>query len=179
MLSIQIDDAQLKTMLTRLAQRIGNLRPVMQQAGNILRNDALDNFKGQHAPDGTPWKPLTLATRLARARRLYRSKGGLYTKSGKRTKAGVLSTITTAQALLDRGLLRNSIGKPGEGGIFDVQASSVTVGTRLPYAAIHQYGGTAGRSNKVRIPARPFIGLSTQARQQIVDTINRYIGTNQ
>lgn len=194
MLTVQIDDAKLKGMLQRLAQRMGNLSPVLEKAGAILRNDALDNFKAQRAPDGTPWAPLKRATLAARRK----GKG-----------AG------NAQILRDTGVLMNSIGSSGGYGIHQLTPTSVTIGTRVPYAAIHQNGGTinfgarsirvrlrknkAGRSVfakdshkrartvwgtntsgwSVRIPARPFIGLSDKARGQIVDTINRYMGTNQ
>lgn len=171
MLAVTIDDSAVKAMLTRLSQRMGNLTPVMRQIGNTIKNDSLDNFKGQHAPDGTPWKPLSIATRIARAKRV--SGGGLLTKNGKRTNAKAYAVMTTAKALLDTGILRASVN------VLETTPSSVTVGSRLKYAAIHQFGGKAGRNRKVRIPARPFIGMSKGAQRSIIDTINGYIGTNQ
>ncbi len=35
----------------------------------------------------------------------------------------------------------------------------VTIGSPLKYAAIHQFGGMAGRNRKVRIPKRQFIPI--------------------
>ncbi|MCX8018204.1 MAG: phage virion morphogenesis protein, partial [Rhodocyclaceae bacterium] len=35
--------------------------------------------------------------------------------------------------------------------------AEVGVSGRIPYAAIHQFGGKAGRGRKVTIPARPFL----------------------
>lgn len=170
-LAVTVDDREVKAMLTRLSARMNNLMPVMRKIGDTLKNDALDNFKGQHAPDGTPWKPLSLATRIARAKRL--SGGSLLTKSGKRTKAKAYAVMTTAKALMDTGILRASIN------VLDATPTSVTVGSRLKYAAIHQFGGMAGRGRKVRIPARPFIGMSAGAHRAIIDTINGYMGINQ
>lgn len=170
-ISVTVDDAQVKAMLTSLSARMGNLAPVMRQIGNTLKNDALANFKGQHAPDGTAWKPLSMATKIARAKRI--SGGSLLTKDGKRTKAKAYAVMTTAKTLLDTGILRASIN------VQEVTPTSVTVGSRIKYAAIHQFGGMAGRGRKVRIPARPFIGMSQAAERAIIDTINGHIGTNQ
>ncbi len=36
------------------------------------------------------------------------------------------------------------------------------VGTNIKYAAIHQFGGNAGRSKKVKIPARAFLKIDIQ-----------------
>lgn len=51
---------------------------------------------------------------------------------------------------------------------------SAAVGTNEPYAAIHQFGGKAGRGKKVTIPARPFLVLTTQDEQDILDDIQDY-----
>ena len=71
--------------------------------------------------------------------------------------------------MLDTGALRSSIQ------VTSVTPRSVTVGTNLPYAAIHQFGGMAGRGRKVRIPARPFMGIDERGARQIVDTLREYI----
>lgn len=38
----------------------------------------------------------------------------------------------------------------------------VKIGTNVVYASIHEFGGMAGRNNKVRIPARPFLRPSIE-----------------
>ena len=48
------------------------------------------------------------------------------------------------------------------------------VGTNEPYAAIHQFGGKAGRGKKVEIPARPFLSLTPQDEEDLVDDIQSY-----
>ncbi len=37
--------------------------------------------------------------------------------------------------------------------------SSATIGSNKEYAAIHQFGGQAGKNKKVKIPARPYLKL--------------------
>lgn len=48
------------------------------------------------------------------------------------------------------------------------------VGTNEPYAAIHQFGGKAGRGRKVDIPARPFLILTPQDEDDILEDVQAY-----
>lgn len=45
----------------------------------------------------------------------------------------------------------------------------------LPYAAIHQIGGKAGRLHKVTIPARPYLGIDARDEDSIVDIVNQHL----
>ncbi|OPE24472.1 phage morphogenesis protein, partial [Pseudomonas aeruginosa] len=51
------------------------------------------------------------------------------------------------------------------------------IGSNLVYAAIHQFGGDAGRGHQVEIPARRYLPfdengqLATGARQSILDLV--------
>ncbi|MCB2186946.1 MAG: phage virion morphogenesis protein [Deltaproteobacteria bacterium] len=54
------------------------------------------------------------------------------------------------QTLLDTGLLRGSL-------FVELAGDEVWVGSNRLYAAIHQFGGQAGRGRKVTIPARPYM----------------------
>lgn len=48
------------------------------------------------------------------------------------------------------------------------------VGTNEPYAAIHQFGGKAGRGRSVTIPARPFLILTPQDEADILEDVQHY-----
>lgn len=67
-------------------------------------------------------------------------------KKSKRAEAG------GGQTLSDKARLRNSI-------TLRAMASQVEVGTNVEYAAIHHFGGKAGRGRKVTLPARPYLML--------------------
>lgn len=54
-------------------------------------------------------------------------------------------------------------------------ADSARVGTNKKYAAIHHFGGPAGRGHKVNIPARPFMVLDEDDKRQIVVKLERYL----
>jgi phage virion morphogenesis protein len=71
--------------------------------------------------------------------------------------------------LIQSGRLRNSISARRDG-------SKVAVGTNLVYAAIHQFGGLAGRGRGVRIPARPYLGISKADEAEIERILKEALG---
>ena len=54
-------------------------------------------------------------------------------------------------------------------------SDSAVVGTNKVYAAIHQFGGDAGRGKKAKIPARPYLSLTTNDEKQIINEIENYL----
>lgn len=69
--------------------------------------------------------------------------------------------------LVDTGALRDSINQAYDN-------DTAWVGTNIVYAAIHQFGGMAGRNRKVRIPARPFLLLTLDDKQNLMDEVQEY-----
>lgn len=69
--------------------------------------------------------------------------------------------------LNDTGALRQSIDELSDN-------DTALVGTNMVYAAIHQFGGWAGRNNKVFIPARPFLQLTNEDKQDLLDDVQDY-----
>lgn len=53
--------------------------------------------------------------------------------------------------------------------------NSAIVGTNKIYAAIHQFGGNAGRNKKVQIPARPYLNLEDMDLKQVEKQIYTYM----
>lgn len=72
------------------------------------------------------------------------------------------------QILVDSARLRNSIG-------YEASPDLILVGSNVEYAAIHQYGGKAGRNLATEVPARPFLGITpedmAEARRIMLDFI--------
>jgi len=59
-----------------------------------------------------------------------------------------------------------------------VTPNSVIVGVQpaaKDYAAIHQFGGKAGRGRKVNIPARPYMILQQEDLTEIEELVNRHV----
>jgi len=53
--------------------------------------------------------------------------------------------------------------------------NSALVGTNKVYAAIHQFGGDAGRNKKVEIPVRPYLKLGETEKTEIIHEIQNYL----
>lgn len=172
-IDVKIDDAQVRAMLTRLSQRMGNLTPVMHDIGLQVVEWAQHSIDTETDPYGVRFKPMSLATKIARARRLSGGKG-IYTKgkkdgTGRVVRAPAYRIITTAKLLKDRGNLYSSIK------VINANANSVTVGVNTAgpaaYAGVQQFGG-----GKSRIPARPFLpmkGLTPAHYSAIREIIER------
>ena len=52
---------------------------------------------------------------------------------------------------------------------------SAIIGSNLAYAAIHQLGGQAGKNKKVTIPARPYLKLTDDDLEEIMESVEKYI----
>lgn len=124
MINIRVEDSQVQALLNRLSASVRNMSPALKEVGDALKTNIQLGFNAEKSPYGDAWAKLKPATLKAR-----RKKG-----------AG-------AKILRDTGRLVNSITRSAD-------ANSVTVGTNVPYAAIHQFGGTidhAARSIRVRL----------------------------
>jgi phage virion morphogenesis protein len=53
--------------------------------------------------------------------------------------------------------------------------NSSVVGTNKVYAAIHQFGGEAGRNKKVEIPARPYLKLGEKEKVEILKETQNFL----
>jgi len=117
--------------LTGLYNRVNNLDadPVFKKLGDRLLDKAKLRFVLGVDPEGKPWKP---------SKKLHKTRGVDDPKRrGQKTlvKGGYLRKIQ-----------------------YTIEGDSLIVGPPpLPYAAIHQFGGQAGRGLKVTIPARPYM----------------------
>ena len=65
---IEIDDAQARAALDRLAKAGADLAPAMKNIGETLIDSTRQRFFDHEAPDGTPWAPLTETTRRRKTR---------------------------------------------------------------------------------------------------------------
>ena len=52
---------------------------------------------------------------------------------------------------------------------------SAIIGSNLPYAAIHQLGGKAGKNKSANIPARPYLSLTEDDYKEILQETQKYL----
>ena len=180
-ITITVESAVVEAALDRLARAARDLRPAMRDIGGLLEKETDDNFRAQGRPH---WKPLSQATilnRLMGKDREGRSKGisSVLRKDGD-LRASARRKLEGGLAILqDTGVLRGSIRVYSDKSSVTIGAARVMTkaGSPLEYAAIHQFGGMAGRNRKVRIPARPFLpvdrdgNLSPEAERGVLAAI--------
>lgn len=178
---ITIESDAVETALDRLARAARDLRPAMRDIGGLLEKETNDNFRAQGRP---PWPPLSQATilnRLMGKTKDGKSKGiaSILRKDGDLRPAAKRKLEGGLAILQDTGVLRGSIRVYSEKNSVTIGAARVKTkaGTPMEYAAIHQFGGMAGRGKKVRIPARPFLpvdkdgNLSSEAERGVLAAI--------
>lgn len=132
MIKITLDDTQAVKKLQSVAARLKEPRRLYALLGEELKKIHDERFKAEKDPNGKPWKPLTAKT-LERKR-----------KHGKSLKI-----------LRQDGNLANKTA-------YNILDDGVEFGSPEVYAALHQFGGKAGKGRQVTIPARPWLGVSKE-----------------
>lgn len=141
--------------MANAAKKLASKKLLMASIGETLVSSTIKRFTTETAPDGKAWQPSERAM----------SQGG--------------------QTLSDTGLLKRSIE-------YAATPTKVMVGSNKEYARIHQKGGIIkpkngkalkfkGRDGKnvfvkqVKIPARPFIGISEEDKKEVRETIHDFL----
>lgn len=174
MIKIEIDDKQVTQAITRLANAAGNPRPVLAKIGELLVDSTKRRFGTSTAPDGTRWaknSDVTLLQYLGRYKSSFRKDGGL-------TQKGAARLGGKKPLIGETGSLSSQIFSKTEG------SYTLLIGSTMEYAAAQQFGmkkGYAGANKRGSpipwgdIPARPFLGISNDDRQNILDEISDYL----
>lgn len=129
LITVELNTAELDALLDRIQKGTEDMTPLMVSIRQELLYQTEANFEAGGRP---AWPELSEATKKAR------------TKQNK----------WPGQILQVSGALARSIV-----GAADATSAMVGVGNEIPYAAIHQLGGQAGRNRRVPIKARPYLPL--------------------
>ncbi len=154
---ITIDDVAVINALAHVIAMAGDTRAVTANIGEHIRATTIDRIKKQQSPDGKAFVPL---------HPLY------------------------AQTKKGPGILRGQSGDLAQIVYQLASDSEVEIGSNAIYAAIHQFGGTikpksaaalafsmGGKTFKlksVKIPARPYLGLSAADEAEILAIMSDY-----
>lgn len=168
-----VDDAQARAALARLAEP--GTAALMPRLGEYLQRSTQGRFKSQTAPDGSAWAPLQ--QRYARRKK--------YNKDKILTLRGYLRTSihyqVTAPDTVAVGTNTKYAGVHQEGGTIEQLAQSRkvryrSVAGRVLFAKAKHVRGVTERwvargAYQVKIPARPFLGISAVDDQEIREII--------
>lgn len=145
---ITVDDRRVQEGLGELAARLDDLRPVFREIAGVLAEVVEEAFATESDPATlTPWQKLAESTTRQRT-----EEGTWPGKILQVSQGGLAAEISS-----------------------DSGADFAVVGSGKVYAAIHQLGGEAGRGRSVNIPARPFLGLSDEGAEEVLDICGRHL----
>ena len=145
LIEIKIDDSELNALLSTVRRKFSDLTPLTADVSVRMLSAVHENFEKEGRP---PWDSLAESTKEQR-----RKKG--------HANAPILNIHGSS------GLLGSV--QP------DYSDNYASVGSNKVYAAIHQLGGMAGPGRSVEIPARPFLDLTEEDMQEIIDIITGYL----
>lgn len=146
MTTFEIDDREVRQALDRLARRVADLTPVMHDIGQVLVEGMRARLRDSRDVEGRPFAPNSPVT-------LARKKG--------------------ARPLVDSGMMASQFA-------YQAGRDYVEVGSNAVQAAVLHFGAKRGEFGKTRrgapipwgdIPARPFVGLSSEDKEAVLETI--------
>lgn len=151
-LHIEIRDGEGMRVFDRLAALMSDMTPLTRRASEALRQSTEKGIAAEVDPEGRAWAPLAASTLKRREK----------TGGGRGHRTGALFRSLNAGCSADR----------------------AWIGSDLPQAVTQQFGarrGAFGRLPKGRplpwgdIPARPFLGLSSDTEETIASDILQHI----
>jgi phage virion morphogenesis protein len=151
-----------KKMLANASLSAADRGRLLQSIGGEIEDQTKERFDTQKSPDGDSWKALAQKTKD-----YYNSQGW-----------------SARSTLVGEGMLRDSITSEVQSG-----AWAVLVGAAKEYAAVHQFGAEItpksakalfvpgyGMLKKVKISARPYLGVSSNDAKAIEDAVANFLG---
>ncbi len=126
---VEFDDGEVRRTLDRLAAAGTDLTPAMRDIGEHLLNSTRERFASETSPDGTPWAPLTEATKA----RKRRNRDKILTRDG---------------------FLRGNLAYRADADSVEVGSPSIYAGTHQFGAPAGSFGSGIPWGD---IPARPFL----------------------
>lgn len=158
MAQVVITRDEITEALTRLSAALSDMKPVFRDIGEIVIDSTKQRFGQGLAPDGSRWapkSPVTLAKYGARAS----------------------NRIDVRPLFGPSGALSSQI-------FYEAGPDSLQWGSPMIYAATQQFGAAQGAFGRTarngpipwgNIPARPFLGLSSQDETSILDTLSEWL----
>ena len=132
---LQFTDENVRQTLVNAAEQMDDTTPLAASLERVLVSQSLQNFHANGRPAWAGLSPVTLE--------IYRRKG-----------------------IVPQGILQRTAGGLRDSVQGDHDRDSATVGAgsgkSKDYAAIHQWGGFAGRNRKVEIKPRSYLPMDSQ-----------------
>lgn len=141
MFRVSVNTKEIDGLARGLIRKSGDWSEETAAIAGVMLDAAEENFEREGRPE--TWTPLAEATVEDRREKGFGPEHPILQRTG------TLAASIQAENSRDEALVH----------------------TNLRYAAIHQFGGKAGRGRKVAIPPRPFLVLTREDEDEIADII--------
>ena len=145
-IDIKILKDEIRPLLIELKRRMGDLSPLMKNVGETVLTSIRKNFEVGGRPK---WPGLKLSTIKQRTAQGHWP-GKILVRHG--ISGGLLGSIS-----------------------YRAESDRVVLSANKIYAAIHHFGGMAGRGQKVTIPARPYMLVQSEDWAEIKNLAGLYL----
>ncbi len=162
---LRIKDKDFRQTIHTKETKFKKLEPAFKQIGEYMIASIIKNFEAGGRPQR--WKPLKLMTIVQRYGGVRKSFKKSWRKTGE-VKRGFSEYAGKHKILIKSGKLMKSI-------TYKAFKDHVEIGTNLVYAAIHQFGGAAGRRHRALIPARPYLLVQEEDKLRIQKFLKDHI----
>jgi len=153
-ITVENNSQQVLDVLNQLINRVSDPEPLLQVIGEELVDSTKQRFQDAKDPDGNKWAENTQTTLD-----LYFQEFGTKKALSKKPLTGKSRELQTTIT-------------------YQVQGDQLLVGSPLPYAAMQQFGGTTAADSMIpgkKIPARPFLGISSDDEDEILEVVSDYL----
>lgn len=143
--------------------------PLYREIGDYMVLETDDRFVKEEAPDGTPWEPLSPATLAAKTTdKILQEKG---TKGGLR--GNIRAQLRDGGVAVGVNKLYGRVHQLGFEGDVRVPAHTRTI-TQAFGRPLDEPVEVEAHTRHMKVPARPFLGVSEENRAVIGQMIRRY-----
>lgn len=169
----QLDDRRAQAALASIQGYARNPSPALKQISELVVDSTKQRFQTSRAPDGTPWEPNRPSTLFADLNRY----SGSYRRDGQISARGSNRMMGKKPLIGETRALSTTIN-------YRVSGNTAEIGSPMEYAPVHQFGARKGEFGSTRrgspipwgdIPARPFLGLSSEDSAMIRDVLLDFI----
>ena len=181
---VQLHDAEARDRLDDLIARIDQRRAFHAEVGQLLADSTRARFRTQKDPTGAAWAPLKPATIKGRTRR-RRSALSILRETG--ALAGSIRFEAGDDSVRVGSVLEDYAAIHQLGGIIDMPARKQELRFRKAKTGAGRRFAKKNakaiatqtvdrKAHKVTIPARPYLGISTEDQADIFEAAGRWLG---
>ncbi|EIJ33322.1 phage virion morphogenesis protein [Thiothrix nivea] len=172
-IAIDIDTSSLQEGFNRLLTAVQDLTPVMQAIGLKLVENTQERFLSNVSPDGDKWKERKYETDDTKGRKILTGHGPhlrnsiTYRASAHQVEVGTNLVYAAIHQFGGKTSPHKIAAKRGKSLAFGVNPNAKKKGDPWLVKSVNHPGS--------KMPARPFLGLSADDEQDIMDIIETHI----